>query len=130
MAKNIWILEVYITPEHMQKGLAFARNVTDWARDFGNPAQVEAAETLQRLAEERIRQNPEGYWKGYFGKVNYRTFCDRAREILRDPVVKEDNMKFRVLEAERKNPNVTDWKNNYQNGVEDSEVLAYLYETL
>ena len=128
MAKKIWILEGYITPERMQKSLQDDKDLLEWAKEHGDEEQIETAKKMIAAYEKKMAEHPEGYWLGYVGRIKYGEFCWDAKDTLRWG--KKDDMKFRVLKADIINPDKGRWPGNYENGVENPGVLRYLYATL
>ena len=119
-----WILEGFVTREQMERTLADNKALLAKAESENNANHIECAKVLVASAEKRIAESPEGYWLGYQGKSNYKTFCYYAQQTMRHL----RDMKFRVVTAEIPDDAETWW--GYENPVENDGVRRYLYATL
>lgn len=90
--KPVWILEKYETAEEMQKTFNLAKRVFEETTD--PKAKEKAFYALERFAN-KISDNPNGMWSGYFGKVEYPIFCREAIRLL------VDNMKLAKSQGNR-----------------------------
>lgn len=125
---KVWILEGFIDAAHMQETLKQNEQMLEWAKETRSPEDVKMAKQMLDAYKKTIAENPDGYWLGYEGKIDYKTFCRMAQETLRWG--KENGMRFRVLKADLRDEKAKSWMNNYENGVENAGVLRYLYATL
>lgn len=128
MTKKIWILEGFIDADRMQENLQQNRELLETLKEKNDADGIKMAQVLVETWERRIKETPEGFWCGYQGKSDYRTFCRMAQETLRNPYMKD--MKYRVLKADLRDAGAKYWPGNYENGIENPGVLRYLYATL
>lgn len=100
MAKKIWILERYINSAEMAKALDEFKECAEEAEKEGNAA-VEVFKNAVARYQEKMQQNPDGYWLGDVGRSNYKQFCWDAKESLRFWLKKEGKKanEFRVVEG-------------------------------
>jgi len=122
--KKVWILESYIGKEEMKKSEDDVMDMIAFYEEKGEPDSVKTCRELLEQVQKKHRENPDGYWLGYQGKINYKAFCDESRGTMKNL----KHRKFRVLKAEIEDD--ADTWSNYVNGVENDGVLRYLYATL
>lgn len=127
MAK-VWILERYITAEDMKKSiddLSEMYKVAEAKEDATDRANaIKLVDEMIECERKTLDKNPNGYWLAYQGKTNYRTFCEVAKETMRNLYGSE----FRVGKADIEDNSWT-WV-GYKNFVQNDGVLRYLYATL
>ena len=121
---KVWILEGFVTREHMEDNLAKQKAMReDVLKDENSKHLVEVANMLVETTEKLLAEHPDGYWMGYQGKVNYREFCYCARQTME--TLKE--MQFRVVQAEISDKAKT-WA-GYKNPKVNEGVFKYLMAT-
>lgn len=92
--KKVWILERYIAPKEMQEHLANYR--AEYASIQDDDKLKDTYWKFLTSYEETVAKNPGGYWLGFEGKSNYKSFCQVAiAELRRVP-----KGTFRVVEGE------------------------------
>ena len=122
---KIWILEGFVTPEMIQEDIEKTRAL---AESVTKEEDLKLCQDMIESHEKRLEDHPGGYWMGYDGKTDYRTFCEFAKRTLRH--YRDDNgRKWRVLKAEIPD-DAKYWIGAYTNGVENEGVLRYLKATM
>lgn len=129
--KKVWIMEKFISAEVMQKEIEDMEKIlsnvdTMYANEADRQNAIDAAVKVRATIKEKLNDNPDGYWCGWEGKSDYRTFCRRAQEDMRYEHNRGE--RFRVGTAEI-NDNADTWL-GYKNFTENDKVLRYLYATL
>lgn len=126
MARKIWILEKFITPEAMEKHVKEMEDLKLHIEETTDDADtIKTANKMLNDARQTLENNPNGHWTGWAGKLNYKEFCRQAKECINfDPTAK-----YRVLKADEIDSNHQFWCGNYTNGIENEGVLRYLYAT-
>lgn len=122
-----WILEGWINPERMQETLKQNEEMLAWAQGNNDKKGIEVARQMIEAYKARMEQNPDGYWCGYEGKSDYRTFCRMAQDTIRY-MGRKHGMKFRAVKADIAD-DAKEWL-GYKNPVENEGVTRYLYATL
>ena len=96
---KVWVLEKYITVEEMNKHLQQSIELLETSKEKGTEEQVAMCEDMVRKQEEKIKENPNGYWSGWEGKSIYKQFCNVAKAAINRA---EEGTQFRVVEGEVK----------------------------
>lgn len=123
--KKVWVLEKWATPEEMAQTLA---DFEEMARDAEERGESEEFITKTRELADKVRErnaaNPDGMWRGSIGRVNYKQFCEVAKDELR---MSDKSNKYRVVEAQIKDDAHT-WV-KYTDARENVGVMKYLMAT-
>lgn len=90
--KKVWILEQFASIEEMRKTYEAVKAVRDNSNDVN---QIAACNDVMAGQERLMAQYPNGRWTGWEGKADYKVFCSRAAQALRD----FPKATFRVVEA-------------------------------
>lgn len=119
--KKVWILEKFESREDMENLLAKTK---DMASFYSNDAEAGkmCAQMIDAL-EKKIQSNPNGYWGGLEGKVNYKQFVECAKAAIQ----RNAGAKFRVVEGLIED-DATMWPGYKTVNVNDG-VLRYLMAT-
>lgn len=120
--KKVWILEGFISREHMDKEL---NDLYEMRNKASNDNELKVCDEMISLYSKSITKNPNGHWLGYQGKSIYRQFCDCAKQTLR--YSKDVAEKWRVVEAEIQDDANT-WI-GYKVIKENPGVMRYLWAT-
>lgn len=121
---KVWVLEKFNSPAEMIKTLIDMIEIVESSR--GNCSAEDSRELDENIdqLENKIEENPSGFWSGVEGKASYKRFCNVAKdEIERNP-----NAKFRVVEAEI-DDRALSWI-NYRVVSVNEKVYKYLLTTL
>ena len=122
--KKVWILEKYITADGMRNVLGDLSELYESAKESGDEKQIAMAEEMIQKYNDKMEQNPNGYWSGIEGKSIYREFCEVAKATIRRA---DKDMKFRVVEGVIED-NAKYWV-KYKFVKENEGVLRYLMAT-
>lgn len=95
--KKVWILEKYVTVEEMYKSLEQSNELYASVKESGTKEQIAMVEEMIQKQNDKMEQNPNGYWSGWEGKSIYRQFCDVAKAAIRRA---DKGTQFRVVEGE------------------------------
>ena len=123
---KVWILEKFESVEDMNKVHADMKSVVEYAKnnnDGFTKEQINDFEEAVVAYENKIKENPNGYWYGFEGKTIYRQFCDVAKDAIR----RNPNAKFRVVEGEI--PDSSKYWLGYKFIKENKGVYRYLMAT-
>ena len=122
--KKVWVLEKFASAEEMAKHHEEHKAMVAMAKDAGKSAEeIASLEEFVADYEKVIRNNPDGRWYGFEGKVIYRQFCDCAKAAIR----RNPDGEFRVVEAEI-GDDAWSWL-GYKNAKVNDGVLRYLMAT-
>lgn len=116
--KKVWILEQFTSAEEMYKTYEAVKAVRDNSNDAN---QIAACNDVLAGQEQLMAQYPDGRWFGWEGKADYKVFCNRAAQALRD----FPKATFRVVEAII-DDDATSWM-GYQVTKVNNDVLRYLH---
>ena len=96
--KKVWILEKFASREEMVKRCEENKMMVEMAKASGNYTadQIASLEEFAADYEKVLKNNPNGRWYGFEGKIIYRQFCDVAKAAIR----RNPDGKFRVVEGE------------------------------
>ena len=121
---KVWVLEKFNSPTEMIKTLISMIEMVESSR--GNCSAEDSRELDENIdqLENKIEENPSGFWSGVEGKASYKQFCN----VAKDAIERNPNAKFRVVEAEI-DDRALSWINYRLVSVND-KVLKYLYATL
>ena len=122
--KKVWILEKYITVEDMNKMAEQNAELYESVKADGTEEQIAMVEDMIEKWNDKMKQNPEGYWSGREGKSVYRQFCEVAKDAIRRA---DKGTRFRVVEGEVKD-DARFWT-GYKFVKENEGVLRYLMAT-
>ena len=121
---KVWVLEKFASPTEMIKTLINMIEVVESSRSSCSAEDSQKLdEGLDRL-ENKIEENPSGFWSGFEGKTSYKQFCN----VAKDAIERNPNAKFRVVEGEI-DDKATTWT-NYRLVCVNDRVLRYLRATL
>lgn len=121
---KVWILEKFASPTELIKTLIDMIEMVESSRSSCSTEDSQKLdEDLDRF-ENKIEENPSGFWSGFEGKTSYKQFCN----VAKDAIERNPNAKFRVIEGEI-DDKATTWTNYRLVSVND-KVLKYLYATL
>lgn len=123
---KVWILEKFESVDDMNKVCADMKSVVEYAKnnnDSFTKEQINDFEEAVVAYENKIKENPNGYWYGFEGKTIYRQFCDVAKAAIR----RNPNAKFRVVEGEI--PDGSKYWLGYKFVKENEGVYRYLMAT-
>lgn len=97
--KKVWILEKFVDDVEMAVHLIEIKELNDEMRkQITDEVELEKLDKMVENYENKMKENPKGYWSGWEGKAIYKSFCDVAKAaIKRNPYAK-----YRVVEAEVK----------------------------
>lgn len=121
---KVWVLEKFASPTEMIKTLI---DIIEMVESSRSSCSVEDSQKLDEgldQFENKIEENPSGFWSGFEGKTSYKRFCN----VAKDAIERNPNAKFRVVEAEI-DDNATTWTSYRLVSVND-KVLKYLRATL
>lgn len=122
--KKVWILEKYVTVEEMYKSLEQSNELYASVKESGTEEQIAMVEEMIQKQNDKMEQNPNGYWSGWEGKSIYRQFCDVAKAAIRRA---DKGTQFRVVEGEVQD-DAKFWT-GYKFVKENEGVLRYLMAT-
>lgn len=121
---KVWILEAFCTREKMEADLVKFKEMRDETKKDETMQHLWAtADMIVENHEKRMAEQPNGYWYALEGKINYRYFCEVARQAIE----RNREWKFRVMQAEIDDDAET-WI-GYRNAKENVGVLKYLMAT-
>ena len=94
---KVWILEKFASREEMIKRCGEHKVMVEMAKNSKMSAEeIASLEEFAAHYEKVLKNNPDGRWYGFEGKIKYNDFCYTAKAaICRNP-----NGKFRVVEGE------------------------------
>ena len=95
--KKVWILEKYITAEEMRNVLGDLSELYESVKESSDVKQIAMVEEMIQKYNDKMEQNPNGYWSGCEGKSVYTQFCEKAKDTIRRA---DKDVKFRVVEGE------------------------------
>ena len=121
---KVWVLEKFASPTEMIKTLIDMIEMIESSRNTCSEEDSKKLDEGLDRFENKIEENPSGFWSGFEGKTNYRQFCN----VAKDAIERNPNAKFRVVEGEI-DDNATTWTNYKLVSVND-KVLRYLHATL
>lgn len=121
--KKVWILEGFVSREHMEKELG---GIVEMISKAKTKEEVDAVLEMEGMYKKVIEKNPEGHWTAWQGKTNYKQFCDCAKETLRN--MRKEKMQWRVIEGAIEDEAST-WV-GYKIVKENNGVMRYLWATL
>lgn len=99
--KKVWVLERFVNDIEMAETYAEIKEMNEELINEGKVTdEVEIAKLNNMVTrwEKKMEENPNGYWSGFEGKSNYKTFCEVAKDAIR----RNPYDKFRVIEGEIK----------------------------
>lgn len=122
--KKVWILEKFATHEEMVKSCGFYKEcIEQMIAEGKDENEIACFEEFATNYEKLVKENPDGRWYGFEGKIKYNDFCYTAKAAIR----RNPDGKFRVIEAEIED-NATTWT-GYKFVKENEGVLRYLMAT-
>lgn len=93
--KKVFILEKFIDVKAMEKSIADAEEMLNFWKEKGDQDAIIMASQMVGWAKKDLEDHPEGYWRGWHGKIYFSQLVECARpSILREP-----NAKYRVMDA-------------------------------
>lgn len=119
--KKVWILEKFESREDMESLLAQTKDMLNFFA-----SDTEGAKTCKQMVqalEGKMADNPDGYWSGFEGKINYKQFIECAKAAIR----RNPGAKFRVVEGMIED-DATMWP-GYKTVEVNDRVLRYLMAT-
>ena len=128
--KKVWILERLIDKAGMEETINNFREMRDQAAEQGKEDVCKAFDEAIKGLEEKIIENPNGYWLGYVGRTIYKQFCFDAKEELRYLIKNrhESSDSIRVVEGQIED-NAKEWTGYKVVKVNDG-VKRYLLATM
>ena len=121
---KVWVLEKFASPAEMIKTLISMIEIVESSRSSCSAEDSQKLDEDLDLFENKIEENPSGFWSGFEGKISYKQFCN----VAKDAIERNPDAKFRVVEGEI-DDKATTWT-NYRVVSVNSKVLKYLYATL
>ena len=121
---KVWVLEKFASPTEMIKTLISMIEIVESSRSSCSAEDSQKLDEDLDLFENKIEENPSGFWSGFEGKTSYKQFCN----VAKDAIERNPDAKFRVVEGEI-DDKATTWINYRLVSVND-KVLKYLYATL
>ncbi len=123
MAK-VWVLERFVNDIEMANTLVDIKEMNEKLKEkISDENEIAKLDKMVTRWEKKMKENPNGYWSGWEGKSNYKSFCNVAKDAIR----RKPYDKFRVVEAEVKDDSRT-WLGYKVVKVNDG-VLRYLMAT-
>lgn len=119
--KKVWILEKFESLEDMENMLAKTKAMADFCSNDAEAGKV-CAQMIDAM-EKKIQNNPDGYWGGFEGKVDYKQFVECAKAAIQRNL----GVKFRVVEGLIED-SATMWP-GYKTVKVNDGVLRYLMAT-
>lgn len=127
--RKVWILEKWITREHMEKEQKNFAEGLAVAKEQGKPEVINALQEAVDMYARNLEKYPDGYWLGWGGKAIYKEFKHEAMgNIVAHRKMDKNDCTFRVVTARIPESSKT-WI-GYKNPVEDTESLQDLYNTI
>ena len=123
--KKVWILEKFANNEEQAKYYELLKETLEFVKANKTANDIDIASLEMTIAnyEDFMKDNPNGHWYGFEGKVIYRQFCDVAKAAIR----RNPEGKFRVVEGEIED-NAKYWGGYKMTKVNDG-VIRYLMAT-
>lgn len=121
---KVWVLEKFASPTEMIKTLIDMIEMVESSRSSCSAEDSQKLDEGLGRFENKIEENPSGFWSGVEGKTSYKQFCN----VAKDAIERNPNAKFRVVEGEI-DDKATTWTNYRLVSVND-KVLRYLRATL
>lgn len=121
---KVWVLEKFASPAEMIKTLIDMIEMVESSRSSCSAEDSQKLDEGLDQFENKIEENPSGFWSGVEGKTSYKQFCN----VAKDTIERNRNAKFRVVEAEI-DDKATTWTGYRLVSVND-KVLKYLRATL
>lgn len=121
---KVWVLEKFVSPTEMIKTLIDAIETTEGSRNSRSAEDSRELDENLDYLENKIKENPSGFWSGVEGKLSYKRFCN----VAKDTIERNPNAKFRVVEAEIDDKAMS-WI-NYRVVNVNEKVYKYLLATL
>lgn len=121
---KVWVLEKFTSPTEIVKTLIDMIELVESSRSCCSTEDSQNLDKGLDQFENKIEENPSGFWSGFEGKTSYKQFCN----VAKDAIERNPNAKFRVVEAEI-DDNATTWT-SYRLVSVNNKVLKYLRATL
>ena len=121
---KVWVLEKFASPTEMIKTLIDMIEMIESSRNTCSAEDSQKLDEGLDRFEDKIEKNPSGFWSGFEGKINYKQFCN----VAKDAIERNPNAKFRVVEGEI-DDKATTWT-NYRLVSVNEKVYRYLRATL
>lgn len=121
---KVWVLEKFASPTEMIKTLIDMIELVESSRSHCSAEDSQNLDESLDQFENKIEENPSGFWSGFEGKTSYKQFCNVAKAAIK----RNPNAKFRVVEGEI-DDKATTWTGYRLVSVND-KVLKYLRATL
>lgn len=121
---KVWVLEKFASPTELIKTLIDMIEMVESSRSSCSAEDSQKLDEGLDQFENKIKENPSGFWSGFEGKTSYKQFCN----VAKDAIERNPNAKFRVVEGEI-DDKATTWT-NYRPVCMNNKVLMYLRATL
>ncbi len=120
--KYVWVLERFVSAEETANKLQELKDM------LAEATKDEDKEMLTKIITS-YEKRQGGYWLGYVGRTNYKSWCWEAQDFIRRHQGTEfGKAPLRVVKAQIPDDSRT-WL-GYTNAVVNEGVLRYLYATL
>lgn len=121
---KVWVLEKFASPTELIKILIDMIEIVESSRSSCSAEDSQKLDERLDRFENKIEENPSGFWSGFEGKTSYKQFCN----VAKDAIEQNPNAKFRVVAGEI-DDKATTWTGYRLVSVND-KVLRYLRATL